>query len=168
MKKVKHLSREFVDSLPKLKAPAGYVYVMQEMKFGEDFKIGFTKHPATRVSRFEVILPFEVKPVLVIESFRASAAETLLHRRFKRKHVNGEWYSLSEADIQTISELNIDRIVKKKQKSASTAKKKPKRARRRKHFKDSGWSENDWSDGEWMGSDSEDYVEADDDLGRRQ
>lgn len=162
MKNIKHLSRKHIESLPKLTAPAGYVYVMQEMKYGEDFKIGKTRHPFRRCYEFGVQLPYEIKPVLMLRTMDASAAETILHRRFKKQRGKGEWFTLSESDLQRISVLNLDRMVKKQRRLAAKAKKKPKRAHRRVHFEDTGWSEADWTEEEW--SDDESATDRDIDF----
>ena len=164
MKRIEHLTREYVKSLPKLRAPAGYIYVLQDMLHGVAFKIGKTIHPYRRCYEFGVNIPYDIKPVLVIETKDASEAEKYLHRRFSglRMFDNMEWFKLSESDLQTISELNLDRMVKKRRKLASNAKRRRTQARRRK-TRDSGWLEKDFVKEEW---DEEGLTDEDAEIDR--
>ena len=52
MKNLKKLSRKYVYSLPKLRAPEGYVYVLQNMVHVHVIKIGKTNNPARRVYEY--------------------------------------------------------------------------------------------------------------------
>ena len=170
MKNLKRISREYVDSLPKLNAPAGYIYVLQEMKFGDDFKIGKTKYPSRRLYEFGVQLPFQVKPVLVRKTDDASAAETYLHKRFERQSTVSEWFRLSKADLTTISELDFDSIARNERKrvARSTVER-----RKRRIVQDNG-SGDDWTeessgetdtyDDDWAASDTFDDNVNDEDI----
>ena len=80
----------------------GFVYVLQ----GPDgnYKIGRTIDYRGRIDSLTVKLPFDVHPLMVIRSDDYCALEKMLHDRFADKRVRGEWFALSEQDIQHIQE----------------------------------------------------------------
>jgi hypothetical protein len=100
-KEKKRIRREKVTE-QKLSRP-GYVYVLKSVT--GNFKIGRAKDPANRLRTFEVKLPFEVEYECVIQTVDMVELERSLHQRFKDQHVNGEWFSLSPADVDYIKGL---------------------------------------------------------------
>jgi hypothetical protein len=78
----------------------GYVYVLKSVS--GHYKIGRTKDPKDRLKTFSVKLPFEVEYELLIPSSNHKALEAELHQRFKEKHINGEWFSLAQDDIEAL------------------------------------------------------------------
>ncbi len=79
----------------------GYVYVYG----GEGtYKIGWAKNPEARIASWP-LMPWPCEIVLTIKSKDAIALESHLHQHFASKRVNGEWFSLSEADLATIPTL---------------------------------------------------------------
>jgi hypothetical protein len=75
---------------------AGSVYLI---KSGKHFKIGRTNHVGRR--RYEISLRLPEKEVLVheIETDDPVGIESYWHQRFKDRNTNGEWFSLSKADV---------------------------------------------------------------------
>lgn len=77
--------------------PAGYVYIL---KGNGLYKIGLsTRKPDARIAEYSPKLPFSTELVKVIESNNCHALEKELHRRFRSKHVRGEWYALTSEDL---------------------------------------------------------------------
>ena len=78
---------------------AGYVYVL-ESENKEYYKIGKTKVLAVRViKQLKVQLPFAVNVAYAFATDDRSRDETKLHRHFRSKRLNGEWFALNEDDL---------------------------------------------------------------------
>ena len=144
MKRHKKVSRKHINSLPKLRAPAGYVYVIQDVDISRQYKIGKTNNPSRRLlSEFQVQLPFRYEVILVKQANNALAAENYLHGMYREKRGMGEWFVLSETQLSAIDAWDANRII------PSTPKKKNRKSARRKSaIKDVGWSETEWADAE--------------------
>ena len=93
------------EDLPRLEAPAGYVYVIQDVSHSRQFKIGRTNHPARRLNRFDVVLPIDTKIVALLRSHDAVALENRLHRRYRSVQTRGEWFELAPDQIDEIRNL---------------------------------------------------------------
>lgn len=78
----------------------GYVYVLRSAS-GE-YKIGRAKNPADRLKTFGVQLPFKVAYELVISSDDYKLFEAQLHERFVSKRTAGEWFDLTQDDIESL------------------------------------------------------------------
>lgn len=65
-------------------------------------KIGKTVDIRRRISSLSSILPYNIEPILVIETPKADLLETYLHQFFIDKRVKGEWFDLSENDIEVV------------------------------------------------------------------
>ena len=86
--------------------PTGqYVYLIQDVTVTGYFKIGKTNNPSRRMYDFGVLLPMQVKVIHVIPCQNMSQLEAQLHRQFADKRVNGEWFALSQPDIDYIKGL---------------------------------------------------------------
>jgi hypothetical protein len=83
---------------------SGYVYLLQSPT--KSYKIGRSKNPQDRLKTFSVKLPFEVEYIALIETPDMTGLERQLHERFAEKRVNGEWFELSEEDVQYIQGLS--------------------------------------------------------------
>lgn len=77
----------------------GYVYVL-ESQYG--YKVGRTTNIQNRMRAFGVRLPFIYTIPLVVWFDDHYEAETMFHRLFADKHINGEWFDLDEPDIDRI------------------------------------------------------------------
>jgi len=93
------------EDLPRLEAPAGYVYVIQDVSHSGQYKIGRTNHPARRLNRFDVVLPIDTKIVALLRSHDAATLENRLHRRYRSVQTRGEWFELEPDQIQEIRSL---------------------------------------------------------------
>ena len=66
------------------------------------YKIGKSKTPNIRIRALCVVLPFDIMPVHVIYSRDYGWAERYLHAKFEGQRVRGEWFRLSEEDVDWI------------------------------------------------------------------
>lgn len=80
---------------------AGWVYVLKQIG-GENYKIGHTKNLDDRMYLFRVKLPFKVEFEITIQTADRRKLETELHNHFKDKRVDGEWFTLSNEDLDYI------------------------------------------------------------------
>lgn len=85
---------------PKAVEDVGFVYLMKE-EFSDTFKIGKTKDVKNRSSAFGVTLPFDWHYVVIFESDESSLLEELLHDKFNHCRARGEWFDLTDADVQS-------------------------------------------------------------------
>lgn len=79
----------------------GFVYFIQE-DFSDRVKIGKTENLEQRMETFGVKLPFQIKLIHSIVSENHNYTEKLFHIHFSDRHTNGEWFELSDKDIQWI------------------------------------------------------------------
>ena len=91
--------------LPRLNAPAGYVYVIQDMSHSQQYKIGRTNHPASRLNRFGVELPIKTEVIAILRTDDALALERRLHQKFASSQTEGEWFALDAAQIDEIRRM---------------------------------------------------------------
>lgn len=73
-------------------------------------KIGKTRNLRKRLSSLQVATPFDITVDIWLHrgSERlATSLEEKLHRKFSAKRVGGEWFELSEGDLQYIQKLNF-------------------------------------------------------------
>lgn len=81
----------------------GYVYIISsELGF---YKIGRTKNVASRMTQLKS-MPLKVELVHTIACEDELKFEKELHERFKDKRKSGEWFSLSEKDIEELKLIN--------------------------------------------------------------
>ena len=101
------------ERLPRLEAPAGYVYVIQDVDFSARYKIGRTNHPYRRLNKFEVTLPFETRVVHIFRTNDAKRLEYYFHQRFANHRARGEWFDLDDAQLRTLRGMGQRRIASK-------------------------------------------------------
>ena len=83
----------------------GYVYLISSPTGA--YKIGRAKDPNDRMRTFGVQLPFEVQYETTIKTRDARGLERSLHMIFNHRHINGEWYQLSNSDAGRIRSLGL-------------------------------------------------------------
>jgi len=78
----------------------GWVYVVGNEELGL-YKIGMTMRDVIddRINEFRPKLPFSTKLFAGIRAPSARKYEAELHKKFKDKRTNGEWFRLSKKDI---------------------------------------------------------------------
>lgn len=82
---------------------AGVVYVLQSA-YG--YKVGRTRSVPTRMRTFAVRLPFFYTIPLCVWFEDCEEAERRYHAAFRERRINGEWFALSEVDIERIRARN--------------------------------------------------------------
>ena len=87
------------ENLPKLQAPYGYIYIIQDVEVTGRYKIGRTNHPKRRMLDFGVRLPFEIKLIHIIITNDVAELEHRLHQQFADCRRSGEWFELNEAQV---------------------------------------------------------------------
>lgn len=81
----------------------GYVYVAGLSRADRYFKIGYSKDPASRVDRLSTGTPYDTELVLAAGPYeRPRQVESRLHERFRDRHFNGEWFELTDEDLDWI------------------------------------------------------------------
>lgn len=85
-----------------------YVYILKDLDITGYYKIGMTKNISQRITHFGVTLPFRVGIVRVMPTMNARALESVLHRRYAACRKDGEWFDLSDADLQEVLSMGSD------------------------------------------------------------
>jgi hypothetical protein len=80
----------------------GYIYLLYG---GGYFKIGKTIDLSVRSRQISLHLPFEVTLIHSISTQDINEAEKYWHTKFKSKRLHGEWFSLSDKDVDEFSSM---------------------------------------------------------------
>lgn len=93
------------------------VYVLK-IESENKYKIGYTKRKLEkRLKELQTGCPDVIEPVWYFESKYVTKLESYLHRQFKNKKIEGEWFILEDGDIDIIKkeclifESRIDYLV---------------------------------------------------------
>mgnify|MGYP001599049725 CR=1 FL=1 len=81
----------------------GYVYLLSS-RTGE-YKIGQTKNIGQRIYSINKQLPSGALLIHSIPCKDRIATEKLLHEKFSHRRINGEWFMLSDADVDSIKSI---------------------------------------------------------------
>lgn len=79
----------------------GFVYIIQE-DYSHRYKIGKTRKLNDRMNLFAVKLPFAFDSIHTIYCDDYHSLERFLHEHFKHKRVRGEWFDLTDKDVEWI------------------------------------------------------------------
>lgn len=71
----------------------------------EYYKIGYAKDVAKRIAYMQVSCPYSIELTHIIVTEHTIRLETMLHRRYQDKHVQGEWFMLTQADVADICSI---------------------------------------------------------------
>lgn len=82
----------------------GYVYVLRADN--GVYKIGQSTQIDDRIKQLSIQLPYELELVHVIETDHVINAEQLLHNRYAEKRRGGEWFALTDEDLEEIKALS--------------------------------------------------------------
>ena len=77
----------------------GHVYLIRHGSRNE-YKIGRTNKPIRREGELRIELPEKVQPIHYIKTDDAAGIENYWHSRFDSKRKEGEWFSLTAADVR--------------------------------------------------------------------
>lgn len=84
---------------------SGFVYVLH---CNGVYKIGLSKDVSQRITEIQPVMPYPVTVVFVIETIDMRALEIQLHEQYAGKRLNGEWFALTEQDIENIKAGEYD------------------------------------------------------------
>ena len=68
------------------------------------YKIGVSQHPEYRITDLQVGCPYSLVLVYKKQFDNAKEVESLLHRKYWKRCVEGEWFELSKDDIDSIQQ----------------------------------------------------------------
>ena len=75
----------------------GFIYILKS-KHG--YKIGLSKNVKSRMKLFHIKLPFKFEIIGYYRVEHMIKSETYLHKKFKNKRLEGEWFDLNDDDIK--------------------------------------------------------------------
>lgn len=81
---------------------SGYVYVIRS---GDAHKIGKAVNVEQRYWQIEPAPPYPIRLIHTIRTTNHHALESQLHTFFEAKRLNGEWFSLSDEDINLLRHM---------------------------------------------------------------
>lgn len=90
----------------------GYIYLLEGREY---YKIGRSVEPKKRTNTLQIQLPFEVNLKSTVFSYHYKELEKSLHKKFEDKNTNGEWFELSNKDIEFIESLGGEESVEEQQ-----------------------------------------------------
>ena len=88
---------------PEPKEKPGWIYFLR----GPDgiCKIGkSTREPDLRIAEYSPQLPFETELAFMMQVSNCDVAEKYLHAVFQLRHIRGEWFKISDADILAVAQ----------------------------------------------------------------
>ena len=104
--KLRNASVDNYEALPKLRWPAGYVYVIKDRNSG-NYKIGYTSHPRSPIRQLRETASGELEYVHIMRSNDVGATEQYLHAKYKHVRIrpDWEWFKLNNTHVQEIRAL---------------------------------------------------------------
>jgi len=90
---------------PEVNRREGYVYLLRTLHDSTAFKIGRTKNPKNRIKTFATKFPFKVQYVCLLHTNDMITLEKQLHDQFASQRLDGEFFRLSQSDVQYIKSL---------------------------------------------------------------
>lgn len=87
----------------------GYVYLLKSPT--GHYKIGKATYPEKRLKEIEILMPFEIERIHLIDCEDYNIAERELQLEFREKRTNGEWFLLDDEDVAFIMSLKTDHDV---------------------------------------------------------
>ncbi|MFP4698721.1 MAG: GIY-YIG nuclease family protein [Eubacteriales bacterium] len=91
----------------KSKTTKGIVYLLERTDKPQ-YKIGVTTNMERRLNQLTPKMPFEVIVANKIKSNDIYGLEAKLHKKYKDKHINGEWFALDKKDVEYIKSIEGD------------------------------------------------------------
>lgn len=85
------------------KSTQGYVYVITTEK--GKYKIGRTRDIKHRIQALQTFSHKKIRLVLKVKTTNCNVLEILCHRKFSDKRIFGEWFALTDEDLQWIRNL---------------------------------------------------------------
>lgn len=92
-----------VPSMDEMSA-SGFVYVVYiDTGLERIYKVGLAKHFGARMDQHQTSSPFEICVAICYYTGNMRMEERTLHAMFQDKHVRGEWFRLSDSDLDAIA-----------------------------------------------------------------
>ena len=104
-REAKRIEEEKEHEKSRIKSNAGYVYIMQ---MGDYYKIGISTNPKKRAKEF-THLPEPIELIHTEKVCEYVSVEQQLHDIYSAKNKRGEWFSLTEQDIEDIKKYLYER-----------------------------------------------------------
>lgn len=82
----------------------GFVYILKADN--GIYKIGRTKNLNNRISSINGILPYDTELIHAIETEDYKEAERYFHRKFAHRCIRGEWFQLTEKDVEQLKQIS--------------------------------------------------------------
>lgn len=82
---------------------SGYIYVIRSEN--GKYKIGKAQDVNKRLQSLQTGTPEKLELVLTIKTSNKNVLETICHRQFSSKKIRGEWFSLTDDDLNWLSNL---------------------------------------------------------------
>jgi len=95
-----------VKVIPQPRRDEGYIYIVH-CKDSANYKIGKSTQPTYRVKSHQTSCPYELELEYHISVLNMTDVEHVVHGLYESKRVRGEWYELSEDDIEQIKAVLI-------------------------------------------------------------
>jgi predicted DNA-binding antitoxin AbrB/MazE fold protein len=95
--RAKDNKRRYINSKVEKETQPKYLYLVKADKY---YKIGITKSPVSRLSDLMTLPPFEGEVLKCVMVDKAEDREKYLHKKYDDKRVNGEWFVLSDREIE--------------------------------------------------------------------
>jgi len=99
---IKHIPLSRAKNLPRLKAPAGYVVVLEDVDLGDRFKIVIMQAVNDRALASETSLSFETRLFLTLSAADAEALALDLYDRFATGGDFEDWFDLDRAQANQL------------------------------------------------------------------
>lgn len=99
---LKERSAELTKRMNQPSLPRKSIYVFEQCGF---YKIGYSYNPHKRLENIKCASPNETRLVLSFPIHNVKIVEKELHNRFKDKRIRGEWFELSDGDLQDITNI---------------------------------------------------------------
>lgn len=99
----------------------GCVYFIKHIGL-KPVKIGYSSsdNPINRINNFKISSPYGLELIGIIKTIDAKKLETFLHKKYKEKRLNGEWFNLSQKELK--NELGLNFKLSKKIKNTNKEK----------------------------------------------
>ncbi len=91
--------------LPRLVSPAGYVIVIQDVDYGNRFKIARLQQIDRDQIRRVAELSIDTRLALILEAENAAASALALHDRFVPQGREGGWFDLEQAQLAQLDDI---------------------------------------------------------------
>lgn len=82
-----------------------YVYILQDIDVTGYCKIGRTTTLYKRIHDIGVKVPFRTRVIHIIHCEDMNWTEKMLHARYAKKRVNGEWFNLDIIDVEYLKTI---------------------------------------------------------------